>query len=151
MLRSDWHHFDLTLLITFCWMVSLLKILLGQTSVIEIGTIMWKLLTTKGHPVFIPAVAYHMPDCDIHLFSPQSYLNLHGGVPLSRLDLSSCIYQTTMWLTLPLIPWSISQLFLILSLLLRNRTTLGHIFCLNCGQYTASIWFGKASLLQDCG
>jgi hypothetical protein len=60
-------------------MVSLLKILLGQTSVIEIGTIMWKLLTTKGHPVFIPAVAYHMPDCDIRLFSPQSYFNLYGG------------------------------------------------------------------------
>jgi len=40
---------------------------------------MWKLPTTKGHPVFIPAVAYHMPDCDIRLFSPQSYFNLHGG------------------------------------------------------------------------
>jgi hypothetical protein len=30
-------------------------------SVLGIGTIMWKLPTTKGHPVFIPAVAYHMP------------------------------------------------------------------------------------------
>jgi len=40
---------------------------------------MWKLPTTKGHHVFIPAVVYHMPDCDIHLFSPQSYFNLHGG------------------------------------------------------------------------
>jgi len=48
-------------------------------SVLGIGTIMWKLPTTKGHPVFIPAVAYHMPDCDIHLFSPQSYFNLHRG------------------------------------------------------------------------
>jgi hypothetical protein len=48
-------------------------------SVLGIGTIMWKLPTTKGHPVFIPAVAYHMPDCDIRLFSPQSYFNLHGG------------------------------------------------------------------------
>jgi len=48
-------------------------------SVLVIGTIMWKLPMTKGHPVFIPAVAYHMPDCDIHLFSPQSYFNLHGG------------------------------------------------------------------------
>jgi len=43
------------------------------------GTIMWKLPTTKGNPVFIPAVVYHMPDCDICLFSPQSYFNLHGG------------------------------------------------------------------------
>ena len=49
------------------------------SSVLVIGTIMWKLPTTKGHPVFIPAVTYHMPDCDIHLFSPQSYFNLHGG------------------------------------------------------------------------
>ena len=48
-------------------------------SVLGIGTIMWKLPTMKGHPVFIPAVAYHMPDCDIRLFSPQSYFNLHGG------------------------------------------------------------------------
>jgi hypothetical protein len=47
--------------------------------VLGIGTIMWKLTTTKGHPVFIPTVAYHMPDCDICLFSPQSYFNLHGG------------------------------------------------------------------------
>ena len=48
-------------------------------TVLGIGTIMWKLPTTNGHPVFIPAVAYHMPDCDIRLFSPQSYFNLHGG------------------------------------------------------------------------
>ena len=48
-------------------------------AVLGIGTIMWKLPTTKGHAVFIPAVAYHMPDCDIRLFSPQSYFNLHGG------------------------------------------------------------------------
>jgi len=47
-------------------------------SVLGIGTTMWKLPTTKGHPVFIPAVAYHMPDHDICLFSPQSYFNLHG-------------------------------------------------------------------------
>ena len=40
-------------------------------SVLGIGTIMWKLPTTKGHSVLIPVVAYHMPDCDICLFSPQ--------------------------------------------------------------------------------
>jgi hypothetical protein len=42
-------------------------------SVLGIGTTMWK------HPVFIPAVAYHMPDCDICFFSSQSFFNLHGG------------------------------------------------------------------------
>jgi hypothetical protein len=55
---------------------SILVIILG------IGTIMWKLPTMKGHPVFIPAVAYHsMPDGDIRLFSPQPYFNLHVGDP----------------------------------------------------------------------
>jgi hypothetical protein len=53
---------------------------IAQTNtVLGIGTIMWKLPTTKEHPVYIPAVAYHMPDCDIHLFSPQYYFKLHGG------------------------------------------------------------------------
>jgi len=61
---------------------------LGGITVIDIarantvlgnGTIMWKLPTTTGNHVFILAVVYHMPDCDIHLFSPQSYFNLHGG------------------------------------------------------------------------
>ena len=47
-------------------------------SVLGIGTILWKLPTRKGHPVYIPAIAYHMPDCNIRLFSPQSYFNLHG-------------------------------------------------------------------------
>ncbi len=47
--------------------------------VLGIGTTMWKLPTTKGHPLYTPAVTYHMPDCDIHLFSPQSYFQLNGG------------------------------------------------------------------------
>jgi hypothetical protein len=50
-----------------------------NNNVLGIGTIMWKLSTTKGQPIYIPAIAYHMPDCDIHLFSPQSYFQLHGG------------------------------------------------------------------------
>ncbi len=33
----------------------------------------------KGVSCLHPVVAYHMPDCDIHLFSPQSYFNLYGG------------------------------------------------------------------------
>jgi hypothetical protein len=47
--------------------------------VLGIVTIMWKLPTTKGHPIYILVVAYHMPDCDVCLFSPQSYFQLHGG------------------------------------------------------------------------
>ncbi len=53
--------------------------ILADKQIPSTGTIMWKLPTTKGHPVYIPAVAYHMPDCDIRLFSPQSYFKLHGG------------------------------------------------------------------------
>jgi hypothetical protein len=48
-------------------------------NVLGISTIMWKLPTTKGQPIYISAIAYHMPDCDIRLFSPQSYFQLHGG------------------------------------------------------------------------
>ena len=40
----------------------------ANSVVLGIGTIMWKLPTTKGHHVFIPVVAYNMPDCDIRLF-----------------------------------------------------------------------------------
>ena len=56
-----------------------MKDIARANAVLGNGTIMWKLPTTKGNPDFIPAVVYHMPDCDIHLFSPQSYFNLHGG------------------------------------------------------------------------
>ena len=115
-------------------------------SVLGIGTIMWKLPTTKGHPVFIPAVAYHMPDCDIRLFSPQSYFNLHGGdatvtarsVMMHLPDKHVVNIPINPTVNLPVIPhpgtgqlWPASSVF-------------------NCGQYTASIRFGKASLLQGC-
>ena len=56
-----------------------MKDIAWANSVLGIGAIMWKLTTTNGHPVFIPAVACRMPDCNICLFSPQSYFNLHGG------------------------------------------------------------------------
>jgi hypothetical protein len=48
-------------------------------NVLGIGTTMWKLPTIKGQLIYISAIAYHMPDCDIRLFSPQSYFQLHGG------------------------------------------------------------------------
>ncbi len=56
-----------------------MKDIARANTVLGNGTNMWKLPTTKGNHVFIPAVVYHMPDCDIRLFSPQSYFNLHGG------------------------------------------------------------------------
>ncbi len=47
--------------------------------VLGIGTVMWKFKSRRGDEVFIPAVAYHMPECDIRLLSPQAYFQLHGG------------------------------------------------------------------------
>ncbi len=62
---------------------------IAQTiSVVGIGTIMWKLPTMKGHPVFIPAVAYHMPDCDIISTAPNPISIAMGGMLLSPLGLS---------------------------------------------------------------
>jgi len=50
-----------------------------ENTVLRIGTVMWKFKSRQGNNVFIPAVAYHMPECDIHQESPQSYVWLHGG------------------------------------------------------------------------
>ena len=47
--------------------------------VLGIGTVMWKFNSRRGDDVFIPAVAYHMPECDIRLIIPQSYFQLHGA------------------------------------------------------------------------
>ena len=47
--------------------------------VLGIGTVMWKLKSRRGDEVFIPCVAYHMPECDIRLMSPQCYFQSHGG------------------------------------------------------------------------
>jgi hypothetical protein len=47
--------------------------------VLGIGTDMWKLKSRKGDEVFIPCVAYHMPECNIRLMSPQCYFQTHGS------------------------------------------------------------------------
>ena len=47
--------------------------------VLGVGTVMWKLRSRRGDEVFIPCVAYHMPECDIRLMSPQCYFQTHGG------------------------------------------------------------------------
>ena len=48
-------------------------------NVLGVGTVMWKLKSRRGDEVFIPCVAYHMPECDIRLMSPQCYFQAHGG------------------------------------------------------------------------
>ena len=47
--------------------------------VLEIRTVTWKFKTRQGDKDFIPAIAYHMPECDICLISPQAYFQLHGS------------------------------------------------------------------------
>jgi hypothetical protein len=34
---------------------------------------------TRGFPVYPPCVSYHLPQMDIHIFSPQIYHQMHGG------------------------------------------------------------------------
>ncbi len=44
-----------------------------------IGTTLHKFTDTRGFPVYLPCVSYHLPQMDIHLFSPQTYHQMHGG------------------------------------------------------------------------
>jgi hypothetical protein len=48
-------------------------------NVIGIGTVLRKFTDTRGFPVYLPCVSYHLPQMDIHLFSPQTYHQMHGG------------------------------------------------------------------------
>jgi hypothetical protein len=48
-------------------------------NVIGIGTTLHKFTDTKGYPVYLPCVSYHLPQMDVHLFSPQTYCQMHGG------------------------------------------------------------------------
>ena len=50
-----------------------------ENTLLGIGTVMWKFKSWQGNDVFIPAIAYYMPECDICIQSPQSYFQLHSG------------------------------------------------------------------------
>ena len=47
--------------------------------VVGIGTTLHKFVDNKGKVVYLPMVAYHLPNTDVRLFSPQIYHQLHGG------------------------------------------------------------------------
>jgi len=57
----------------------MLKDIAWTNNFLGIGTVMWKLTNSQGNSVYIPEVAYHMPQCDILLFSPQNYFKVHRG------------------------------------------------------------------------
>ena len=42
-------------------------------TVIGIGTTLYKFIDTKGQPVFVPCISYHLPTTDVRLFSPQAH------------------------------------------------------------------------------
>jgi hypothetical protein len=42
-------------------------------NVIGIGTTLHKFTDTKGFPVYLPCVSYHLPQMDVRLFSPHTY------------------------------------------------------------------------------
>ncbi len=42
-------------------------------NVIGIGRTLHKFTDTKGLPVYLPYVSYHLPQTDVHLFSPHTY------------------------------------------------------------------------------
>ncbi len=48
-------------------------------NVIGIGTTLHKFTDIKGFPVYLPCVSSHLPQTDVHLFSPHTYHQMHGG------------------------------------------------------------------------
>ena len=48
-------------------------------TVIGLGRVMWKFRTVSGEIVHLPIVAYHLPETNIRLFSPQTFHQLHNG------------------------------------------------------------------------
>jgi hypothetical protein len=44
-----------------------------------IGTTLHRFVDDKGGVIYLPMVAYHLPNTDVRLFSPQIYHQLHGG------------------------------------------------------------------------
>ncbi len=50
-----------------------------MNKVIGIGTTIHKFTDINGNLVFLPCVSCHLPQTDVHLFSPQTYHQMHGG------------------------------------------------------------------------
>jgi hypothetical protein len=47
--------------------------------IIGIETTIHKFTDTDGKPVFLPCISFHLPQTYVHLFSPQTYHQMHGG------------------------------------------------------------------------
>jgi hypothetical protein len=75
--------FDLTLFLSdFIDIVActiLVRDVTKVNNVIGIGTTLHKFTDTRGFSVYLPCISYHLPQTDIHLFSPQTYHQMHSG------------------------------------------------------------------------
>lgn len=56
----------------------LVKDVTKTNHVVGIGTVIYKFQNVRGHDIFLPCIAYHLPTADIQLFSPQTYNQLLG-------------------------------------------------------------------------
>ena len=47
--------------------------------VIGIGTTLHKFIKNNGRCILFPSISYHLTQTDVHLFSPQTYHQMHSG------------------------------------------------------------------------
>ena len=55
------------------------KAVASNNKVVGMGIVLYKMPATNGDTCFVPGIAYHMPECDIRLLSPQSYHQMYSG------------------------------------------------------------------------
>ncbi len=55
------------------------KAVANDNKVIGMGLVLYKMPATNGDICYVPGIAYHMPDCNIRLLSPQSYHQMYNG------------------------------------------------------------------------
>jgi hypothetical protein len=64
-------------------------------TVVRIGMTLHKFTDIKGNPVYLPCVLYHLPQTDVHLFSPQTYHQMHGGYSEFHSDCARMLLKTS--------------------------------------------------------
>ena len=50
-----------------------------ENKVIGMGIVIYKMKATNGQLCYVPGIAYHMPGCNVRLFSPQAYHQSYDG------------------------------------------------------------------------
>jgi len=54
--------------------------------VIRIGTTLHKSIDDNSQDIFLPCISYHLTQTDVHIFSPQTYHQMHGGNSVVRVN-----------------------------------------------------------------